>query len=507
MSSRPHLKRALGIYATTSIVIGSVVGSGIFSSPSGMARDLPSAPLLLGVWLFTGILTLFGALTQCELVGQMPKTGGLYEYFHEIYGEQIGFLYGWANFMIAGSGAIAAISYIFANYLFVLTDYLHIPLPIPQLSKELTDMPVHLPFLGDIFPFQDFGIKLFGSVLIIILTWINVRGVKLGAMVQSISTTSKILAILAIVAVAFIGGMHAGSTANWAHATAQGAGLSGWTLIGAITLAMSGAFWAYDGWGNVSYIAGEVQTPQKTIPRAIVLGTLTFVSLYLLVNLAYFFILPVEAVGSAPNDRVASSMVSVVLGGGGAALIALLIMLSTFDTTNSTVLTNARVYFAMAGRRLFYRNAAKVHPKHQTPHISLILQGAWALILLNSGSFGLITDMYVFVNWLLYVLMAVGVFILRKRRPDAERPFQVPGYPIVPAVFVLFASAYVILTLVSDINAYQAGTQPILKSVTGLVLVLTGLPFYYFWRSRRGVEAEDLQLEESKEAVASPNKI
>ncbi len=484
MLPRPQLKRALGLYATTAIVIGSVVGSGIFASPSQMARDLPHAGMLLGVWLITGILTLFGAFTQCELTGQMPKTGGLYEYFREIYGEKIGFLYGWANFTIAGSGAIAAIAFIFASY---FQDFV----TLPHLSDALEKTPLHIPLLGDIFPLADLGTKSVAACVVILLTWLNVRGVKVGATLQSFSTTAKILAILIIVVIAFAAGSHIGSTANWTHASAAGKALGGWGLIGAISLAMSGAFWSYDGWGNVAYIAGEVKEPSKTIPRAIVLGTLSFIMLYMLVNLAYFYILPVEAVGAAPNDRVASTMMTQVLGVGAGAFIAALIMLSTFDTTNSTILTNARVYFAMSAKGLFYPQAKRIHPKYQTPYVSLILQGGWSLVLLLTGSFGLITDMYVFVNWLLYVLMAIGVFILRKRNPGKERPFKVPGYPWVPAIFVVFASAYVIITLITDIQAYRAGTQPIIKSLAGLALVFAGLQFYFFFKTKKTNDAID----------------
>ena len=487
--SNPSLKRALGLYATTALVIGSVVGSGIFSSPSQMARDLPSAPYLMGVWVLTGVLTLFGAFTQCELVGQMPKTGGLYEYFREVYGEGLGFLYGWANFMIAGSGAIAAISFFFAQYFENFTA-------LPHFTHALTflgvteNTPGNIPFLGAIFPYQFLGRKLVASFLVVFLTALNVRGVKLGGMVQSISTTAKMLAILAIVLVAFIAGSHVGHVSNWSQVGTPGTSLLGWPLIGAVALAMSGAFWSYDGWGNAAYIAGEVREPQKTIPKAIILGTLTFIGLYLVVNLAYFYILSVTGVANAPGDRVASQMVFAVVGSGGAGIIAVIMMLSAFDTTNSTVLTNARVYYAMARNGLFVRKGAEVHEKFQTPHIALILQGAWSIILLVTGSFDLIVSMYVFVNWVLYALMAVAVFILRKRKPDAERPFSVPGYPWVPAIFVLFASAYVIITLVTDIQAYQAGTQPLIRSVTGMALVLTGLPFYYYWRWKRRAETE-----------------
>ena len=485
----PSLKRALGLYATTALVIGSVVGSGIFSSPSEMARDLPSAPYLLGVWVLTGVLTLFGAFTMCELVGQMPKTGGLYEYFREVYGEGIGFLYGWANFMIAGSGAIAAISFFFAMY---FENFL----PLPHFTHALAALgvsettPWNIPFLGAIFPYQYLGRKLVASFLVIFLTALNIRGVKLGGTLQSISTTTKMLAILAIVLVAFILGSHVGSVSHITSSSLPlkkvgAGGWSEWTLIGAIAMAMSGAFWSYDGWGNVAYIAGEVREPTKTIPRAIIAGTIMFIALYIVVNLAYFYILGVEGVANAPGDRVASQMIFAVVGSGGAGIIAALLMLSAFDTTNSTVLTNARVYYAMARNGLFNRGSAKVHEKFQTPYIALILQGAWSIVLLVTGSFDLITSMYVFVNWVLYVLMAIAIFVLRARRPDADRPFKVPGYPWVPAIFVIFASAFLIITLVTDIQAYQAGTQPLIKSATGIALVLTGLPFYYYWQWKR----------------------
>src|ERR1051325_11460165 len=407
------LKRALGLYATTAIVIGSVVGSGIFSSPSQMARDLPSAGWLMAVWVLTGVLTLFGAFTQCELVGQMPKTGGLYEYFREVYGEGIGFLYGWANFMIAGSGAIAAISFFFAAYFenFVALPHFTHALNALGVSEQT---PWTIPVLGEIFPYQFLGRKLLATGLVVFLTALNVRGVKLGGTLQSISTTTKILAIVAIVLVAFAAGGHDGSTANWASGTT----LSGWSLIGAFALAMSGAFWSYDGWGNVAYIAGEVREPQRTIPRAIITGSMVFISLYVVVNLAYFYILSVQGVANAPGDRVASQMMLSVVGPGAAGIIAVLLMLSAFDTTNSSVLTNARVYYAMAHNRLFYKPAATVHHKFQTPHVALILQGAWSIILLVTGSFDLITSMYVFVNWMLYLLMASAVFVLRKRNPN-----------------------------------------------------------------------------------------
>ncbi|MBS1904667.1 MAG: amino acid permease [Bacteroidetes bacterium] len=479
-----HLKRALTLYPTTSIVVGSVVGSGIFVVPVSMAAELGSAATMLLVWVGTGILTLFGALTQCELIGQMPRTGGLYEYLREIYGDFIGFHYGWANLMIAGSGAIAAIALIFATYLGEFVS-------LPVLFGSLAEVPFHIPYLGDVFPFAHFTEKLIAAGLVVFLTYINVRGVKVGAMLQSISTTAKVVALLGICAVAFIAGSHVGSVSHWTSMAPKGTTLSSWTLLGAVATAVTKAFWAYDGWGNVAYIGGEVREPERTLPRAIILGTLVFTGLYLLLNLAYLYILPVAEIAAVPNQRVASAVVTAVLGAGGGGVIAALIMLSTFDTTNSTILTNARVYYAMSRDKLFVPAASSVHERYQTPSIALWLQGGWALCLLFSGSFDLLLDMYIFVNWGLYVLMALGVFILRVRQPNRDRSFKVPGYPFVPAVFVIFATSYLVVTLIKDIAAYNAGEQPIISSLAGVLLVLSGVPFYYYWKNKREVAAHD----------------
>ncbi len=475
MSSRPQLNRALGLYAATAVVIGSVVGSGIFSSPSGMARTLESAPLMLFVWLLGGVFTAMGAMTQCELVGQMPKTGGMFVYLKEIYGEQVGFLYGWANLMIAGSGAIAGIASIFASY---AGEFI----ALPKLDPSWESLGVNIPVLGTLYPFADIGVKLLGAVAIIVLTALNIRGVAISGKFQSITTSSKILAILLIALIALFFGGAAGDTAHWFQTTDKTAAMSVTELIGIVAIALSGAFWAYDGWGTVSYLAGEVKEPSKTIPRAILLGSFIFITLYMIVNLAYLYILPIGMMANVEGDRVASAMATNVIGGIGGGLIAALIMLSTFDATNSTILTNARCYFAMAKANLFWKKTGEVHPRYKTPHISLMMQGAWAIVLLFSGSFWTIIDMYVFVNWIVYILMGTGVFIMRRRHPNAERSFSVPGYPIVPGLFVLFAITFVTLSLTTDIQNFQDGKQEFLNSVMGLLMVLSGLPLYYLWK-------------------------
>ena len=440
-----------------------------------MARVLESAPLMLFVWLLGGIFTAMGAMTQCELVGQMPRTGGMFVYLKEIYGEQVGFLYGWANLMIAGSGAIAGIASIFASY---AGEFI----ALPKLSPSWESLALSIPVLGTLHPFADIGVKMLGAVAIIALTYLNIRGVAISGRFQSVSTSAKIAAILLIALIALVFGGSAVDTANWFETSTKTSAMSATELIGIIAIALSGAFWAYDGWGTVAYLAGEVKEPSKTIPRAILLGAFIFISLYMIVNLAYLYILPVGTMANVEGDRVASAMATEVIGGLGGGLIAALIMVSTFDATNSTILTNARCYFAMAKANLFWRKTGTVHPRFKTPYISLMMQGAWAIVLLFSGSFWTIIDMYVFVNWIVYILMGTGVFIMRRRHPNAERSFRVPGYPIVPGLFVAFAITFVVLTLVTDIQNFQAGKQEFLNSVMGLILVLSGLPLYYLWK-------------------------
>ncbi|MEK6579470.1 MAG: amino acid permease, partial [Bdellovibrionota bacterium] len=251
-------------------------------------------------------------------------------------------------------------------------------------------------------------------------------------------------------------------------------------------LAMGGAFWAYDGWGNIAYVGGEVRNPKKNLPLAILLGTGLVIAIYVLVNLAYIYVLPIEQIGDAPGNRVASSMMNTVLGQRGVTLIAALILLSTFDTVNSSILTNARVYFAMAKDRLFWDGAGVVHPTRHTPSASLWLQGLWSVILLVSGSFDLITSMYVFVNWAFYLMIPISLFVLRKRKQgEYGDTFKVPFYPLLPLGFALFTAVYLIQTLVVDIQAYRAHTQPCIKSLMGIALVLSGLPFYIYLRNSR----------------------
>ena len=470
-----ELKPSIGLYPTTSLVVGSMIGSGIFISTAGMARSSTSANTLIWVWIVGGLLTLFGALAQCELCGTYPKTGGLYVYLREAFGEKTAFFYGWANFMIAGSGAIAAISFIFGTY---LNEFF----PLWQAPKALSESAWTIPYLGKLFPFANLGEKIVASSIVIFLTWLNTRGVRLGALLQSVSTTAKVLALFTIISFGlFFSNSHPAAVAPITPP------LHFWQSLGLFMMMLNGAFWSYDGWGNVAYVAGEVKRPERTIPLASIIGTFLVIGVYILVNLAYLHVFSIEELGKVEGDRVASALMNQVAGIRGAQFVALAILLSTFDTTNSSTLSNARVYFAMAKEGLFAKSAGEVHPKYGTPAVSLWYQCGWTLVLIFTGSFELITSTYVWVNWLFYLLMALAVFVFRRRK--LPRTFTAWGYPYLPALFIIFTLFYLGMTLIEDIRAYQAGEAPIIKSVVGILLVLAGTPFYLLLIRKRGIGA------------------
>lgn len=463
----------LGAYPATAIVVGAVIGSGIFVSSPGMARNSLDATTLLGIWAVAGFFTLIGALTQCELCSQFPKTGGLYLYIKEVFGECAGFFYGWANLIIVGSGASAALAFIFSSY---LGEFI----ALPGFSPTLQAYAFHIPGLGDLYPFANGGEKAVGAVLIVFLTWLNARGIRFGAGLQSISTTLKVLALFAIIACGLYW-----SGGSWSHITAPRVTplhTSMWQGLGLCVTALGGAFWAFDGWGNLTFIAGEIKKPAKTIPLALLGGTLIITSVYLLVNIAYLRVLSLEGLSTVTGDRAASALMHAVVGPIGAQAVALLILLSTFDAINSGILTNPRVSFAMARDGLMPPSVGRLHPEYKTPVKALWMQGTWALVLLFTGSFDLVASMYVWVSWFFYFLMAVAVFVCRKR--NYPRTFTIIGYPYLPLLFACFTVFYLGATLVEDIRAYQAGTAHTINSLMGVMLVLSGFPLY-LWMKRR----------------------
>jgi APA family basic amino acid/polyamine antiporter len=485
MQSQKDFTPTLGLITTVSIVVGGVIGSGIFKKPASMASQLGSPELLLGIWVLAGLLTLFGALTNAEIAGMITETGGQYAFFRTMYGEFTAYLYGWSMFSVVQTASIASITYIFA-------DSVHSMYALPRLSPDLEAWSLHLPFIGSIFPLKDIGIKLVTVAAILFLTIVNYRGVSLGGTVQVMFTTLKVLALLLIVGMAFLLGN--GSIGHFTQDIVTTGGIStmpqDWSLISAMVMALSGAFWAYDGWNNITYIAGEVKNPSRTIPRGLFLGMIIIISVYVLINLAYLYVLPIDAMSQ--SSLVAVDVVKAIfaninpgLASFASGFIAIAIMISTFGASNGTILVSSRVYYAMSKQGLFFSSIGKVHPIFKTPGNALIIQGIWSSILVFSGTFDTLTDMLIFVSWIFYAMGAFGVFVLRKKMPDHPRPYRVLGYPYIPAIFVIFAIGFVGYTLYNDIIMYQAGTMPIINSVFGLALVALGIPFYLYFRKQQ----------------------
>ncbi len=474
---------SLGLFTTTMIVVGAVIGSGIFRKPGVMAGELLGygigAPeILLGVWVLAGVITLFGALTNAEIAGMIPETGGQYVYFDRMYGAFPAYIYGWAVFAVIQTGSIASIAYVFAEY---FTQFV----PLPDLSAAGAAFSFHLPFIGDITPLAESGVKMVAALLIILLTAINYIGVKFGGIVQNIFTVSKVGAILALVVMAFTL-PEVGSGANiFNDSTAAVATGGALALALGVAAALQGAFWAYDGWNNVTYIAGEVKNPQRNLPRALILGMGIILAVYLLINLAYCYVMPIDQM--AQSKLVAADVAEKFFSGGG-RWIAAAVMISTFGTTNGTILASARVYFSMARRNVFPRFLGGAHPRYHTPASSLVVQCVWSVLLLFSGTFDTLTDTLIFISWIFYAAGAYGVFVLRRKEPDTPRPYRVPGYPVVPWIFIIFAIAYLVLTVYNDIANYQAavaaGKPAIINSAFGLLLVAIGVPFYFYYRKR-----------------------
>ncbi len=478
-SHGPNLLPSLGLFTTTMLVVGGVIGSGVFRKPGVMAGQLGSPELLLGVWVLAGVITLFGALSNAEISSFITETGGQYVFYERMYGSFAAYIYGWAVFAVMQTGSIAALAYVFAEYFTKLV-------PLPELGGAAANWSLHVPFIGDIAPFKEFGVKCLAAFVIALLTAVNYLGVRFGGIVQNVSTIAKVggMAVLFVAAFAVPGA--GGSVANLTTPSAT-IHKSGLELIMAVAAALQGAFWAYDGWVKTTYFAGEVRDPQRNVPRATVLGMFIVTAIYLSMNLAYCWVLPVDVM--AQSKLVAADVADRIMN-GGAKFIAVVVMCSTFGANNATILASARIYFAMARRNVFPAVLGRAHPRFRTPAASLVVQGVWSIALLFTGTFDTLTDTLIFVSWIFYMTGAYGVIVLRRKMPDAPRPYKVPGYPWTPAIFVVFAAAFLVLTVVNDITAYHAavaaGKPGLINSAFGLVLVAVGTPIYFFYKRRAG---------------------
>lgn len=443
MSGMTELRRSLTLFDMTMIAIGGTIGSGIFLTPSLVARALPSPWLILAVWAVGGLMAMAGALTFAELAALMPRAGGQYVYLTEAYGGLVGFLFGWAYFLVVNAGGLGALSVAFATY------------------------------FGYFVPLGAAGTKMVAVAGLLMLTTINVVGVRAGAVFSDVFTVLKIAGIAALVAVGFaFGSSHTTNFALSASSVPTGFGAG-------LATAMVGVLWSTGGWQHATYASAEVKNPRRTLPLAMVVGTATVTLVYLLVNVAYLFLLTPQQIADSP--RVAADAVSRVFGSAGGSAISLAIFVSTFGVVGIYTLTAPRIYFAMASDGLFFRRIAEVHPRFRTPAFAIIAQSLWAAVLiLFWGTFENLISYVVFTDWIFFGLAAAAVFVFRRRAPTAERLARVPLYPLTPLFFVAMSAWFVAVTLV----------QRPAQAWAGLAFLALGVPVYFYWKARRTRDAE-----------------
>lgn len=475
-----ELQRKLGTWACISIVIGAVIGSSIFMKPATMAGQLGSPLLLLAVWIGAGIISLFGGMINAEVGSVLPETGGQYIYFRHMYGDFFAFLAGWAGLVVVNTAAVAAIAFVFAQY----TEYF-VHLPRLDAAAEHSFV-VNIPYVGKLFPLENLGVKSLAIAVILFITWINYYSLKASGSFQVFFTILKVSVLLLIVCIIFFS-----SNGNAIHFTQSSPemSLSGWELVGGLVAATSGALAAYDGWNNLGMVAGEIKNPQRNITRGLLWGLGICITLYVLTNFAYLYMLNIDEMKG--SVLVASDALYKVMGGAGAGLIALLVMISTIGAVNGNVLPCARITFAMGKENHFFSWVGKVHPRFSTPGNALWLHGIWSCLFVLSGSFDMLTDMFVFVTWMFYGFAGFGVFILRRKMPEATRTYRVWGYPLIPLVFVAFTLFYFVLTLYNDVSNYLNGKTALINSVFGLLLTVSGLPLYWYLKKKQKIKPNE----------------
>lgn len=457
--------RVLGLFDSTMIVAGSMIGSGIFIGPSLMAGYMPVPQVLLLLWVVGGILTAFGAVAYGELAAMMPRAGGQYVYLRQAFGKLTGFLYGWTLFFVVQTGFIAAVAIAFAKYLGVLLPYF-------SETNTLLSIPVGSQY------FNINTAQLAGVAVIALLTALNCFGVALGAWVQNIFTVSKVAAIAGLVLAVFLFGD--GNFSNYSKPFSMGSfqplRADALTLgfFAALAVAMSKALFAYDAWNSVTFAAGEIKNPWKTLPRALVLGTVIVTAVYCLANLCYLYITPIDEMANVPENRIAAFVANRVFGNLGEILITVAILISAFGCDNGLILAGPRVYYAMARDGLFLNSAGTLNEKYRTPVVSLIYQGLWASVLTLSGTYNALLTYTTFASLLFNALTVGAVFYFRKKSPEMERPYRCWGYPVVPLIYLAVSIFFVIFIVAGD---------PI-SSGTGLLLVLLGLPMYFYWNRK-----------------------
>ncbi len=486
-----ELVKALGLTSATMLVMGSMIGSGIFIVSAEIAREVNSPALLIGAWLMTGFMTIVGALSYGELAAMMPRAGGQYVYLREALGPLWGFLYGWTLFLVIQTGTIAAVGVAFGKFLGVF---------VPSISSthwilhfwKVPPIPIGPMVLGN----MDVGLNtqnLVAILVVVALSIINIFGIKTGAIIQNIFTAAKVAALFGLVLLGIFVGRNAQALAanfggNFWHNAGLGTlhDVGGGVLVGTLTVlavAQVGSLFSADAWNNVTFTAGEVKNPSRNLPLSLALGTGVVIALYIACNFVYVSVLPLNGVHAgasilergikyATEDRVATAVMTQMFGSAGGLLMAAAITISGFGCANGLILAGARVYYAMAKDGLFFRNVASLHPAYKTPAVSLMVQMIWTCALCVSGTYGQLLDYIIFAVLVFYVLTIIGLFVLRRTHPEAARPYRAVGYPVLPAIYIGMA-VFIDVVLLRYKPQY---TWP------GLIIVLLGIPVYYLWR-------------------------
>lgn len=467
MGNQRNLVRSLGLSYVVIFVVANIIGSGVYKKIAPMAAELHSSAWILMAWVVGGIITLFGALSNAEVAGLLADTGGDFVYFKKIYNRFFAFLYGWSLFTVIQTATISSLAYVFAQSLNSMV-------PIPEIFPSLQSFTIG----GVFYPFQDFGVKIVAILLILLLTSLNISGLRTGA---GVSKAILILVFTGLLVIVFFG---LGSTITRpANFMEPGQLLEGKVTLSSFYTAMLAAFWAYQGWVSVGFIGGEVKNPNKNIPKGIVAGVFIIIFIYLLVNITYLTLLSIpqlEAIHASGNQIAAVEAVRSFWGTGGVLFISLLILITTLGCTNASILTGARPYFAMSRDRLFFPSIGHLN-KANVPSNSLLWQGIWASVLVLSGTFDQLTDMIIFAVFIFYGATSLGVFILRRKMPDAHRPYKVWGYPVIPAIFIIFCIGLFINTIV---------TRP-REAAIGMTLILAGIPVYLYLQRKNRQEDEN----------------
>ena len=431
-----RLPRTLGLWSSVALVVGITIGSGIFRSPAGIAQRVPNAAVMIGLWTLGGAITLCGALSLAELAAALPETGGIYAFLREGWGRLGAFLFGWSELVLIRASALGGIAVVFGEYL--LRSVGIDPVAHPLTARSLS------------------------AAAIAFAAAANIRGTHVGALIVSAATWMKFSALALLVAAAFaLGSSHGASVSHLTASTPAPLGL------GAMGLAVVSILWAYDGWADLSFASGEVQDPQRNLPRAIILGTLAIIALYVLTNIAYLYVSPVEAVARSP--LVAADAMFALFGRGGVALVSIFVMISSFSSLNGSMLASPRVFFAMADDGLLFKGIAKVHSRYKTPYVAILVAALLGMALVMSRSFERLTDTFVLAIWPFYALGVAAIYRLRRSHPDLARPYRAVGYPVIPALFILSVAAFVVNSLANDT----------LNSVITFALIAAGIPVYY----------------------------